>query len=101
MDLRALHAKLTRTELASAIDTLAAQNDTDGLLRPEWGRVVVTWTRDVQTLLDAGLLSLDDAPPPPHIPTHEERRRAAYRRYRAKRRANGGLPLGTIPTRSA
>jgi hypothetical protein len=30
-DLRALHEKLTRTELASAIDTLAAQNDSDGL----------------------------------------------------------------------
>jgi hypothetical protein len=97
--LRQLHEKLTRTEFAQIVDELTADGDEAGLrdvilelvesarvierrptFRCTWARLDVTWVRDVRTLLDHGLLWLDDPAPAPHIPTAQERRREYWRR---------------------
>lgn len=104
-DLRALHERLTRTELATVVSTLSDQGDDDGLRalllevvqsaclverRPArnstWLRLEVTWTPDVQMLLDAGLLWLDATPEPPVLPRSVALARARTQRYDAKRR---------------
>jgi DNA invertase Pin-like site-specific DNA recombinase len=105
-DLKKLHEQLTRTEIATVADTFSAQSDLEGLralvlalvasarlvervpdYHPRWGRMEVTWTPDVQTLLDAGLLRLDAAEPTPRISRREELNRIYQQRYRERRRA--------------
>jgi DNA invertase Pin-like site-specific DNA recombinase len=108
--LRELHTRLTQTEIPDLIDALLAQEDKDGLRelllsliatariverwparQPVWARADISWTPDVQTLLDAGLLRLD--PPLPMLGTQEqeavlaERTRAAVDRLWGRRRA--------------
>jgi hypothetical protein len=97
--LRELHERLTRAELAPIVDDLVAHDDEAGLrdvilelvesahvierrptFRCTWARLEVTWVPDVRTLLDEGLLWLDDPAPAPHIPTAQERRRDYWRR---------------------
>jgi len=104
--LRAVHTKLTRTQVADAIDDLQDQGDTQGLReflgglvdsarvterRPEshpvWLRAEVRWVPDVETLLAAGLLHLADSPAGPVVPTSAELRRERKRRYRERQRA--------------
>jgi Recombinase zinc beta ribbon domain len=102
-DLRQLHERLTRIELATLVDDLLAQGDEDGLRelvldvvqaarvverwpkrRTTWVRVDVTWTPRVQELLKAGLLRLDappTLPPPPEIPPRISKARARNRRH--------------------
>jgi site-specific DNA recombinase len=103
--LRELHAKLTSTEVPMALATLAAQGDVEGQRalvqdlidsacvvdrqpqsHPRWLRVKVTWSADVQTLLDAGLLALDPALAAPAQPSKQERQREYCRRYRERHR---------------
>jgi hypothetical protein len=86
--LRAVHTKLTRTQVADAIDGLQVTGDTQGLRellvglvdsarvverRPEshpvWLRAEVRWVADVETLLAAGLLQLAHPPAAPVIST--------------------------------
>jgi hypothetical protein len=105
-NLQRLHQQLTETELAAVVDGLAAADDHEGLRalvlgliasatlvekRPEkhmkWARVAVTWTPDVQVLLDAGLLWLDEPPPAPEFLTGAARRRERDRRRYAVKRA--------------
>jgi len=52
-----------------------------------WARVEVTWTPDVQKLLDAGLLQLEPPAPEPRISTSEERRVAREQERNIRRRA--------------
>jgi site-specific DNA recombinase len=106
--LRAVHDKLTRTQVADAIDGLRDQGDTQGLRellvglidsarvterRPEshpvWLRAEVRWVTDVETLLAAGLLQLADPPAAPVISTSTstQLRRERNRRYRERQRA--------------
>lgn len=49
--------------------------------RSSWLRLQVTWTPEVQALLDAGLLTLDEPLPAPQRRTQRERDR---NRWRAK-----------------
>lgn len=66
-----------------------------------WVRLAVTWTEDVQMLLDAGLLTLDPEPQRPRLSAEKERRRdlrhQAYlrQRERERRAADTHTPLST------
>jgi hypothetical protein len=53
----------------------------------KWVRVQVSWTEDVQMVLDAGLRWLDAPAPGPHISAYQEMMRAAQRRYWERQRA--------------
>lgn len=104
--LREMHARLATTELGPLLEALGVRGDVLGqraLIQdivaaarvverrpqshPTWLRVDVTWTPDVQTLLDAGPLTLDaaDAGPPPLAPK-EERQRQYERSYKERHR---------------
>ena len=104
-NLHALHEKLTHTELATVIDALDEQGDIEGLRvllqgiitsarlvdrrpasHPKWLRFDLTWSDDVQTLLDAGLLWLEEAPPAPVESTSAHLRRIREKRYREERK---------------
>jgi len=103
--LRELHGRLTATEMSTRIDTFLTWGDGVGLRalvldlvasariierlperQPKWLRAEVTWTPDVQVLLDTGLLQLAPPPPPPEQSARAERQREAQRRYSARRR---------------
>jgi hypothetical protein len=105
-DLRALHARLTQTEIADVVDRLEAQGDEAGLRevvqdlivsarvverrparRSTWARMAVTWTAQIHTLLDAGLLRLTDGSTPPPGFDRRVYERSRSRRRRAARRA--------------
>jgi DNA invertase Pin-like site-specific DNA recombinase len=104
--LKLVHQQLAEAEISTVVDTLAAQGDTAGLRElvqtlvesaalverypthhTKWARMAVTWTEDVQTLLQAGLLSLDAPAPRPAFPTRADQQRGAKARYRARKRA--------------
>ncbi len=113
-DLKTLHEELTRTDLATLIDELAAQGDEEALrdlvlplvasakvvervpeVKSKWLRAEVTWTDDVRMLLDAGLLALGpDVERPDYPGTLQELRRQKYLRYAARKKA--GL-VGVVP----
>ncbi len=99
--LQAIHEKLVATELGPLVDGLQEQGNTTALRElvlefvesaiiverrparpPVWARVEVTWTQEVQTLLDAGLLTLDAPEEAPYILTGKDlarkRRRERY-----------------------
>jgi len=103
--LRALHARLTQTEIPQLIDGLRAAGETVALRdtvtelvqsavladswperRRAWLRFEVTWTDDVQKLIDAGLLWLDEQPQPPTLDPAVTAKRATQARYRARHR---------------
>jgi hypothetical protein len=104
--LRALHERLTRTEVAALVDGFVAHGDGAGLRdlltslvesariterrpqsHPVWLRAEVSWLPDVAQLLDAGLLFLAEPPQGPVVPTSAELRCARRRRYREAARA--------------
>jgi hypothetical protein len=122
--LRALHERLTRTQVADLVDGFVAHDDTEGLRHlavslvasaaiverrpqshPVWARAQVSWEPDVTQLLDAGLLQLAEAEPAPVLPTSAELHRARVRRYRQHQReklsleggAEGGQPRRAKP----
>jgi hypothetical protein len=95
--LKAVHEAMPDPELASLIDRLVAQGGTASLRelvltfvesahvverqpanRSTWTRLHVTWKKDVQTLLDAGLLHLDPPVERPYHPTVQEQKHANY-----------------------
>jgi hypothetical protein len=104
--LRALHARLTRTEIPALVALLRERGDLEGLRElaqglvtaariverrpeshPKWLRAEVTWHPDIPTLLEAGLLRLDTGPaPPPPGPSKQEMLREYCRRYRERHR---------------
>jgi hypothetical protein len=103
--LRALHTQIAHRALAAEIERYAGQGNTELLHnavrdlvlaariverlpehQPKWLRAQVSWRPDVQILLDAGLLYLEPAEPPPAQSRHLERHREAQRRYAARRR---------------
>jgi DNA invertase Pin-like site-specific DNA recombinase len=105
-DLKSLHERLARTEIGSVVDALVAHGDDEGLrdlvlalvasaslvervptYHPTWGRMAVTWSPDVQTLLDARLLRLDPPLPSPTVPLRKELNRMYQQRYRERRAA--------------
>jgi DNA invertase Pin-like site-specific DNA recombinase len=105
-NLRTLHTQLTRTEIAGLVNAAVAQNNAPALRtlvlslvdsarivdrrphwNPTWVRLAVTWTADVQTLLDAGLLRLDAAPDGPPVRTPAEKHAEQQARYQATRKA--------------
>jgi hypothetical protein len=104
--LRALHERLSRTQVADLVDGLYAHDDTPGLRdlllhlvesahiterrphsHPVWLRAAVSWVPDVVQLLSAGLLQLAEAAPAPVLPTSADLHRVRVRRYRQARRA--------------
>ena len=114
--LRALHERLTRTEVAALVDGLQAHDDPPelrDLLRglvasariierrpdshPVWLRAEVPWVPDVDHPLGAGLLFLADPPAGPVVPTSAELRRARKRRYREAARAQRLAAQGSTP----
>lgn len=103
--LRALHAELMRVPVAGLVQTLRAEGGTLALraflqtlishthvverrpdYRPAWVRVDVTWTDDVQTLLDAGLLKEAPPDPAPTFPTPQEYRTMRWQRLCERRK---------------
>jgi hypothetical protein len=106
-DLKVLHAQLTRTDVGTLAQTMAAADDSIGLRdlvtavvakavvtdrvparRSWWLRVEVTWTPDIQLLLDAGLLTLAPHVARPYYPdTPQEQARERCRRSRARKKA--------------
>jgi hypothetical protein len=113
-DLKALHDQVTRTDVGTLIDQLQANGDEVGLrdlalllvesaivverlpaAKAKWVRASVTWTQPVQTLLDAGLLTLGPDVEPPYYPrTAREQQHERYLRWRERKKA--GL-LGKAP----
>jgi len=107
MDLAALHGQFTRVspgdqaaalaaagnhtmlrELVAALVAGATVIDRIPEVRSSWVRVAVTWAPDVQTLLDAGLLTLaPDVDRPEYPATAQARQRARYLRYAARKKA--------------
>jgi hypothetical protein len=96
-NLRALHERLTQTPLATLVDRLTERGKEAELrdlvlalvasahlverqphYRSTWVRLDITWTPDVQTLLDAGLLQLASPPERPYHPTVAERKHQNY-----------------------
>jgi Recombinase/Resolvase, N terminal domain len=97
-DLRALHLRLTQTEIPMLIDALVVQDDRQGLRdlvqdlvqcarivervpasHARWLRAEVTWTPDIQLLLEHKLLTLD-TPKPTSLPRDLKMRHAAHPR---------------------
>lgn len=104
--LHKLHQKLTMVEIPDVVDAALGQGNTEALRalvlplvasarlvertptwNAVWARVEVTWTPDVQKLLDAGLLQLEPPAPEPRISTSEERRVAREQERNIRRRA--------------
>lgn len=126
-DLKALHDRLTRTQPADLVDALEAAGDEEGLrellvefveracvvdrlpaTKSKWVRVeVVAWAKDVQLLLNAGLLTLRPAPERPSWPsTPQERERRKYERRKERhgtywRKHSSKPPLPAVGTASA
>ncbi len=112
-DLRALHERFTQTEIATVVNRLIEKDDTAALrellqglvasarvvdrqpfYHPVWVQLAVTWKPNVQLLLDAGLLTLAEAAPPPAIPTSRDLMCARKKRYRQRQRAQEqGAPV--------
>jgi hypothetical protein len=104
--LKQLHADLSRQDFGAVIDALEAQGDTVALRElvlklvksavvaerypvqsSRWLRVSVTWSDNVQSLIDLRLVALDPPLPLPHFPSREEQIAAARQRYNERRRA--------------
>ncbi len=103
--LREVHARLTGAEVPAVLTRLGELGGVEqqrALLQtlitearvverrpeshPKWVRVEVTWSADVQALLDAGLLTLDPAGEGPVLPSKEERQRGYQQTYRERHR---------------
>ncbi len=107
-DLRALHAEVLATDIPAAVADLDYAREPKDFepvrrlllklvesaavveRRPEkharWLRVEVTWTATMRTLIEAGQITLDDAPAPPETLSTIEMNREYQRRYREKHR---------------
>jgi DNA invertase Pin-like site-specific DNA recombinase len=102
--LRALHERVTQTPLADVVDRLLEQGKEAELrdlvlalvasarlaerqprYRSTWIRLEVTWTPDVQTLLDDGKLWLSPPPERPYHPTVKEQKHQNYLDRKARR----------------
>jgi hypothetical protein len=125
-DLKSLHDRLTRTQVAELVDSLEAAGDEAGLrellvallasayvvdrlpaTKSKWVRVAVTWDADVRMLLDAGLLEIGPAPERPSWPsTPQEYERRKYERRKERhgaywRKRSGKVPVPTQETTTA
>jgi hypothetical protein len=127
LDLKDLHDRLRRTQPADLVDALETAGDEAGLrdllvdlieracvvdrlpaTKSKWVRVeVVAWAKDVQVLLNAGLLTLGPAPERPSWPsTPQEYERRKYERRKERhgtywRKHSSKLPLPAIDTAAA
>ena len=107
LDLKTMHEQFMRTSIADQVAALVAANN-DAMLRevllalvesakvvervPEqrstWARVDITWSKEVQMLIQADLLRLGPDVERPYYPaTVQEQRRARYLRYAARKKA--------------
>lgn len=111
-ELRELQERLCRTTLADAIDAAQKKGDTLALRRilgdtissatlvervasgpagrTAWARAKVEWTPAVQVLLEDRGLTLGPAPDAPSLRSPRERAAERARRYRERKRAQGG-----------
>lgn len=107
LELRTLHAELHKTDIARELDDADLHDPIDRALvrtlllktvasasaidrqpqcRSTWLRLEIAWSENVQVLLDAGLLRLDEPAPAPIAPDPRGLRRQAQQRYRNRRR---------------
>jgi hypothetical protein len=114
---RAVHERLSQTDMAALVESLQAADDSVGLRelllgtmneahiterqtggpggRSVWARARVKWSDDVQLLLDENCLGLGAAPEPPTAVDRRGRNRERMRRWRAQRRAARALSEAT------
>jgi hypothetical protein len=66
---------------------------------PRWLRVEATWNADVEALRGAGLVTLDPTPTAPLQPSKQERQREYCRRYRERHRDKRNAALRELRAR--